>query len=354
MPPIEDGSPTVDVSSAVTDTGAPVSADTSTTSSAPSDASAPSSGAPQGETKESLLDAVLKAVPEAQDDSDALKIGEDAPASTQPDSEDQKKDEQGTEPEIDLDKDPTKEELSRYHSRTRKRIEKLLTERNSFRDDAQVTKGLRDFLVANDVSKEDFQLTLDLSVAIRKGDYKTFLEGVTPYVQLAQEALGLSLPQDLQQQVQQGYMTTEAAARMSQERYARFTAEQTANRLATQQRVHQETTQRTQVQTTVESAVSAWETSVRASDPDYGRKEATVRDLLWAVVRERGNPQSAEQAVAIAKEAYDRANKLFGQFTPPKQPTPKVPSSINRTAGARPEPKTLLEAAMLGLERSRQ
>lgn len=354
MPPIEDGSPTVESTSEVTDNSGTQVSDTSTTSSASDASSAPSSGAPQGETKESLLDAVLKAVPDAENDSDKLTIGEDAPASTQPNSEEDQTKAEGTEPEIDLDKDPTKEELGRYHSRTRKRIERLLTERNSFRDDAQVTKGLREFLVTNDVSKEDFQLTLDLSVAMRKGDYKTFLEGVAPYVQLAQEALGLTLPQDLQQQVQQGYMTTEAASRMSQERYARFTAEQTATRLQQQQRSQQETTQRSQVQTSVESAVSAWETSVRQSDPDYGRKEPAVRDFMWAVVREKGVPQNAEQALSIAKEAYERANGMFRQFAPQPKATPKVPSSINRTAGARPEPKSLMEAAMIGLERARQ
>lgn len=361
MPPIDDGSPAVENSSAVTDAGAQVS-DTSTTSSA-SDVSAPSSSAPQGETKESLLDAVLKAVPDAasENDPDALTTGkEDAPASTQPNSEDQAKAEQNAEPEVDLDKDPTKEELSRYHSKTRKRIEKLLTERNAYREDATVTKGLRDYLVRNDISKDDFQLTLDLATAIRKGDYRAFLEGVTPYVQLAQEALGVTLPQDLQSQVQQGYMTTEAAQAMSRERFARLHAEQNAQVMQRQQQQFQQVRQqeqaaqqRTQVQQSVEQAVSAWETSVRQTDPDYGRKESAVKNFLWAVVHERGAPQTADQAVEIAKEAYDRANKTFGQFIPPKQATPKVPSSVNRTAGARPEPKSMLEAAMLGLERAR-
>lgn len=352
MPIDTDGSPTVDPTSGPVSEATSSSSSVDTTSTA--DASAPSSSAPQGETKEDLLSAVLSALPEnaLKSDPDKLTLDEDAPASTQPKSEDQAAAE--ADAEVDLDKDPTKEELSRYHSRTRKRIEKLLNERNGFRDEAQVAKGLREYLTTNDVSKEDFQLTLDLAVAMRKGDFRSFLEGVAPYVQLAQEALGITLPQDLQQQVQQGYMTTEAAGRMSQERYARMIAEQNAQKLAYQQQVQQTTQQRTQITQSVEQAVAAWETSVKQSDPDYGRKEDAVKNFLWSVVRERGAPQSPQQAVEIAQEAYARANNTLRSFMPTPKPTKAVPSSINRTVGARPEPKSLMEAAMIGLERARR
>lgn len=350
MPPIEDGSPAVEGAS----NEAPITNTADTTSVATDASPAPSSGAPQGETKESLLDAVLNAIPDAKNkaDPDALKLGEEAPASDEQSSD--KTEQEAPEPEVDLDKDPTKEELSRYHSRTRKRIEKLLAERNAYREDANVAKGLRDYLQANDIAKEDFQLTLDLASAMRKGDFRAFLEGVAPYVQLAQEALGLTLPADLQQQVQQGYMTTEAASHMARERYGRIMAEQNAQRLMQQQNAQRVTQQQADITQSVEQAVSAWEAATRQSDPDYARKEEAVKNFLWAVVRERGAPQSPEQAVEIAKEAYARANNVLRSFTPAPKPTKPVPSSINRTAGAKPEPKSLMDAAMLGLERARR
>lgn len=350
MPPIEDGSPAVDTAPA------PAEAQVSTAdTSSSADAAAPSSSATQGETKETLLDAVLSAVPDAatKDDPDKITFAtEDAPASSQPDQE--KPEAEAPEPETDLDQDPTKEELARYHSRTRKRIEKLLNERNAAREEAQATKNLREYLSANDIAKDDFQLTLDLAVAMRKGEYRAFLEGVAPYVQLAQEALGLSLPQDLQQQVQQGYMTTEAASRMSQERYARLKAEQDAARLAAMQQTQQVSQQQAAFSQSVEQTVSAWETQIRKTDPDYGRKEDAVKNFLWAVVRERGAPASPQQAVEIAQEAYARANNMFRSFAPTPKPTSRVPSSVNRTAGVAPEPKSLMEAAMIGLERARR
>ena len=45
---------------------------------------------------------------------------------------------------------------------------------------------------------------LDLAAAMRRGDFRTFLEGVTPYVKLAQESLGIQLPSDLQRRSRAG------------------------------------------------------------------------------------------------------------------------------------------------------
>lgn len=326
----------------------------STTHEAPTtDAPASPSEAPKGETpKETLLEAVLKAVkPEGEGD-------EEPSAETPPTSEsatsptDAKTAEGDKGP--DLSQDPTSEELATYKKGTRERIQQLLEQRNSLRAEADVTQTLRNFLVTNDISREDFQLTLDLSAAMRRGDFKTFLEGVGPYVQLATQAMGITLPQDLDGEVRQGRLTFDAAAQMSRDRYARALAEQRATRV-TQVATSQHTqAQQQQLSRSIEQTVSAWEGGIRASDPDYGRKEETVRNFLWAVVQERGAPATPDQAVEIAKEAYARANKTFQSFSPQRQPTRAVPSSINRAAsGARPEPRSMMEAAELGLARAR-
>jgi hypothetical protein len=306
----------------------------------------------KGETKETLLEAVMKAV-KPSDDKEGEPSKEASPPSEGAESP-------GTEPKEgerkgpDLSKDPTPEELAGYKKDTRERIQQLLTERNGFRAEAQVTQTLRDFLVSNDIAKEDFQLTLDLAAAMRRGDFKGFLQGIEPYVQLATQALGITLPNDLHAEVQAGRMGFDVAAQMSRERYARAMSDQRATR-ATQIMTSQQTyTQQTQLAQSIEQTVAGWEASVRQTDPDYGRKEATVKNFLWAVVQERGAPNTPEQAVEIAREAYNRANETLRQFSPPPRATRAVPSSTNRSAapGARPEPKSMMEAAMLGLERA--
>ena len=84
-----------------------------------------------------------------------------------------------------------------------------------------MTKYLQD----NDIGQDDFLLTLELAAAMRRGDFKTFYEGVRPYMQLAEEYLGVQLPQDLQQRVAEGHMTTQAARLFARERMDRMLAE---------------------------------------------------------------------------------------------------------------------------------
>jgi len=340
------------------DTGA---ANSSPTPSVSPDAQASPSSSEKGETRETLLQAVEKALPELKDSEDTLKLGEEPPPSKEPGSE-AKKDGEPGEADPDLEKDPTEEELAQSTPKAAKRIRKLLNERFALREqvkgldaEAQISRSLKTYLQTHDIAKEDFQLTLDLAAAMRRGDFRQFLEGVGPYVQLATEALGLTLPNDLQQSVARGQMTVDAAAAMSRERYARALAEQNATRLTQQQQIQYQRQNGADLSRSVEQAVTAWENQVRTSDPDYGRKEATVRQFLWAVINERGVPQSPEHAVEIAKDAYERATNTLREFAPAPKPTRLSPSSIGRTAaGARPEPKTLMEAALLGLERAQR
>jgi hypothetical protein len=318
-----------------------------------SDDTASSSGAEKSEKKETLLEAVLKAVKPADDaDEEEPLAGTSPPSESATSPTDAAKAEGDKGP--DLATDPSQEELAGYKKGTRERIEQLLAQRNQLRAEADVTQTLRNFLVTNDIAREDFQLTLDLAAAMRRGDFKAFLEGVGPYVQLATNALGITLPQDLNNEVKAQRLTFDAAAQVSRDRYARALAEQREAR-ATQVMGSQQTqAQQAQFARSIEQTVSAWENGIRQTDPDYGRKEETVRQLLWSVVHEQGPPRSPEHAVEIAKEAYNRANGVIRSTAPQRQATRAVPSSINRAAsGARPEPRSMMEAAELGLARAR-
>jgi hypothetical protein len=360
-PDLPNGASSSSTGSTPADTSAAPTPSSTTPTGSPDAKPSPSSSE-KGETRESLLSAVEKALPELKDSEDTLKLGEEPPPSNEPGSE-AKKDGEPGEGEPDLSKDPTEEELARYNQNgAAKRIRKLLDERLQLREqvkgldaEAQISRSLKTYLQTHDIAKEDFQLTLDLAAAMRAGNFRAFLEGVGPYVQLATEALGLTLPNDIQQSVARGQMTADAGAALSRERYARALAEQNATRLSQQQQFQHRQQNGADLSRSVEQAVTAWENQVRTSDPDYGRKEATVRNFLWAVIQERGVPQSPEHAVEIAKDAYERATNTLREFAPAPRPTRQVPSSIGRTAaGARPEPKTLMEAALLGLERAQR
>lgn len=336
---------------------APPSSPSSTPDAPPpsSDAIAPSSSAP-AESKETLLDAVLKAVPPKGEDPDKLTLpGEASPASgTGPDGPSEQ-------PPEELPADPTPEEMARYSSKTRDRVKMLLRQRNeaaqqaeALRGEAEVSRGIRDYLAKTEITKEDFSLLLDLGASLRRGDFKSFYEGVKPYVDLAEEALGIQLPEDVKALVNQGHMTTEAARRYSQERLSRQMAESRDQR--TRVTHEQQNTQRQQEElgNQVRDTITNWESEVRKVDPDYGRKQDLMKDMLWSVVREMGTPQNPQHAIQIANEAYRRVNENVARFRPPPRPTQLSPSSVHRATGVTPEPKNLMEAAMIGLEKSRR
>lgn len=316
-----------------------------------------SSSQAEGEDKETLLEAVLKAVGKDLKETEE----EDVLAGKSPSPEEREQSDKEPKAGDDLTEDDLKvqpDDTPKVQKRIRKLVEQrnaASAERDALRPDADTTRVIRDFLVRNDIAREDFQLTLDLAAAMRRGDFTTFLNGVAPYVQLATNALGITLPPDLAQAVQQGKMSADLAAQASRDRYARALAEQEAVRSSSVLTNQQSEHYRTAMQQSVQQTVDAWEASVKAQDPDYARKEPLVRQLLWGVVQERGAPQSPEQAVEIAREAYARATHTARSFSPPPRATQRTPSSSQRGAvGARAEPKTMMEAALLGLENARR
>ena len=137
---------------------------------------------PQGETKESLLEAVQRAVPELRPpgQEDAADGPGASPAQVAKD---------GTAADDDptLPDEVTPDELAKLSQSAKRRINKLNSQRKKLAGEVQrlktlepsaqaadqVTRYLRD----NDISKDDFLLTLELASAMRRGDFRTFYEG---------------------------------------------------------------------------------------------------------------------------------------------------------------------------------
>lgn len=270
----------------------------------------------------------------------------------------------------DLSEDVSPEELAAYRLGTKRRVDKLVKQRNEARAAAESQKteldqlkaymplasaasSVKKYLSDNDIGEEDFKLTLELAAAMRRGDFKAFYEGVQPYMRLAEEYLGIQLPRDLQQRVQEGQMTTQSAAMFARERMDRALSESQRLRQAQQFDTHTQATTQYQLQTAVRDRVNAWETATAQSDPDYATKKPLLQEVMWSVVRERGAPPSPEAAVEIAKEAYRRVNEHSARWTPPKRPTSRQPSSTGRTNGAAPQPNSLRDAVVQAMERAR-
>jgi hypothetical protein len=351
---------------------------TSSTSPSPGEKPAPSPSAKpeKGEARESLLQAVQKAVKDREprtsqpkaDQTGGVSPAPAAQADTTAPATEAAKAAQAS--QDDLPDEVTAEELAAYHPSAKRRVDKLIEQRRELRSkvdtaakqlaeanaripQAEAAASVQKYLKDNDIGRDDFLLLLELGAAMRRGDFRTFYEGVKPYVSLAEEYLGVTLPQDLQQRVREGHMSNDAARLYARERMDRSLAENARMRTAQQYDQSQIANAQQNLSNSVRDTVNAWEAATMQSDPDYAAKKPLLQEVMWSVVRERGAPSSPDAAVEIAKEAYRRVNEHSARWAPPKRPTSRQPSSTGRTNGAAPEAKTLKDAVAQAIERTR-
>lgn len=340
--------------------------DPSPSTATPAPASPPAAGAvssdgtsqtsaQQGEEpgkKPSLLDAVLKVVP-ADTEGDVLAKPTDAP--TSPPAIEGEQSDQGS------DDEATEADLAGMSHRVAKKVKTLLAQRGELRRQvaelqqmqpvAEIGGQLANFANENDLSSDDVVKVLGMAAAVRAGDWAGFYQAVGPFVRRAQEYLGLVLPDDLNGRVQQGHMTESAAREYAR---TRFDAAR-AQALAEQRQAEVQTSQVQHVQADVQRAVSNFEAQLASRDPDYRAKADAIRRTTQAILHERGGRiSSAQEALDIVQAAHAEVTNQYRRFLPGPRATNPVPNGNSQQPSARAEPKTLMDAALLGLERARQ
>jgi len=353
----------VDTPSVASTPAAPV--DSSTPSSG-KDSTAPSSGDSRQSDRDGLLAAVRKVV--------ETKSGTDTPSQTDAGdaSQDQTSQDQAaatgkpgdtpgaTEPSPPdpTEADPTEAELKKLRPETRRRFERLLSQRNEARQNLDALqpeiaqhRQLQGYLQQHQLAPDDVNMLLGVGASLRRGDYKGFLDGVTPYVMAAQEALGLRVSPDLQKQVDEGLIDDATARELTRTRHRAVQAE------ARLKDVNETATVTQQVQQTerVRSAVDVWEDGIRKRDPDYAHMQGAVRRYAQGLLQERGSPRSEQEAVALVQAAYDEVRATFAQARPAPRPTRAAPSSIHVATGtSNAEPRNLKEAVVAALGNMRR
>ena len=254
--------------------------------------------------------------------------------------------------------DPTDAELRKLRPETRRRFEKLLSQRNdaqqaltAVQPELAVHRQLQGYLTQHQLAPDDVNMLLGVGAALRRGDFQAFLNGVTPYVQAAQEALGIRLSGDLQKQVDDGLISEEAARELTRTRHRAAQAEGRADQ---QTQIRTQETQTRNI-AAVRTAIETWEDGIKKRDPDYALKAVAVRRFSQALLQERGVPQTPGDAVAMVEAAYTEASAQFQAMRPAPQPTRRAPSGINGvTHGAVAEPKTMHEAISMTLQNMRR
>lgn len=252
--------------------------------------------------------------------------------------------------------DPTKEELARYHSKTRKQVTRLLDQRRDLETkvkdmtpDAEGFRKITAFINDSGMSKDEFNILCDVGRNMKQDPHRA-LEMLRPYVEKLLQVTGEALPADLKQQVDQGYLTEANARELARTRSKNQVLEQRTQRAteADRQRQEQDRTQRHVGD--VQGAISTWETGQAKNDPDWKLKQERIGNEIELEVRRNGFPKTTAAAVELANKALERVNADMARFAPRKTNVQPLPNA----GSPRPvvtAPKTALDAVRQSLQR---
>lgn len=208
--------------------------------------------------------------------------------------------------------------------------------------DAGRYRNVQGFLDSNGVTADEAAETLTVA-ALAKTNPAEAWKRVQPWVQKLLIAAGEVLPDDLQQRVQKGELTADAAIEVSR---ARATVESTKvqKSFETQQRERQQTQS---VATARLDAAANWESDRRIKDPNFAAKEAALQREVAYLIHTEGQPKTAEGVTDQLQRAYAAVNKSFkppvvvarqtnGQFQP-RAITPVTGGQVAAAVPAQPE-----------------
>lgn len=297
----------------------------------------------------------------------ALKPKEEAPASEgetdsdsdpEPSKETDAKEGEGDDDD-EGDDDLTEEELSRLKPKTKKRIQTLLAERaerdqaiEDLSPKAERFDNMVNWLRERDLRTEDVNLLFDIGANLRQGNLRDAYDKIRPVFENLQQALGITLTDDLRQRVDQGQIDEDTARRLASAETERQLAERRAKQVETAAAERKQADEQAAHQTAVMTAVSTWETSKSTADPDWKLKQPIVMQAIELAIHRQGYPKTTDDAVKMAEAALKEVDKTFGQLAPRKREVkPPTDGASTRAPSA---PKSLLEAAKAGLTAAAQ
>ena len=301
-----------------------------------------SSTSETSEAELSTLDLVKEAIKSESKDTDETN------GSSEKDNEEDSKSEDELESEDNPD-EPTEDELNNWKPKTRKRFEQL---QSKYRDvnerleksevDAGLYRQYSEFLDTNRITKDEANNLFNIG-ALMKSDPQQALQALTPYYNQLLEVTGNVLPNDLKQQVEQGYITEKNAVELSMHR-AQSSHQQVMNQQNDQQQQQQVVAHQQELSTNIQSALADLENNWQKSDPDYDVKSTRIQErvkLMWFESNQKGQmPRSVDEAIGMAERAKREIEKEFRQFRP-KKPVTSVDGG--GASQVRPQPKNTLD-----------
>lgn len=237
------------------------------------------------------------------------------------------------------------------------RWKEMIAERDGYKADADSFRSMQGFMHETNLTSTEVAEGFDVMALIKRatmGDTKAAEEArgwFAERLNVFDEMLGMTLPDDLRQKVDDGFMDEDSAKELAAQRAkarnlenAREIERRQADEASEQDQAHQS-------QVRIAQAVKGWEDGIKASDPDYAIHKAgfVETEVRARVASLNGQPLTPEMALEISQGAYDTVNQRLKALAPKPKPMSPTPAGLSARASA--EPKTLREAVASALNR---
>lgn len=310
--------------------------------------SAPSSDAKGAESspakpKATMLDAVRAAIKPKEAAPASETPGKTADAAN-PDSK----------AKAEADTDLSAEEMAKLSDRTQRRIKKLNSDVKA--RDAEVARlspkaaefdKIDQFVRSAGLNNQEVSGTLEIA-AMLKTDQRGALARLEPIVSALRELVGDTLSTELQQQVDQGFLTLAHAKTLQRATADAALATRRVSETTEAQRAEREQRDTQQLVTNTIGSIETWEAAKAKSDPDWNlKREEVAQGVELAILKEsnRLNKKwfpNAEEAVKLSEDSLKEVNTRFSRFAPkPRSIVPVAPGGASNRS--KPAPKSMLD-----------
>lgn len=239
--------------------------------------------------------------------------------------------------------------LNARWKKTERELSEVKAELPTLQDTHERFTKIQSFVQENNIEAENVTKMFNMAAMLSRGDFDGFLETVKPFYEHAAQAAGRTIAADLQEQVENGYLTEEHARELTRSRTQSQNYQAQAERYRTQAQQTQTQQAESQEQSRMVQAINQRESHLQASDPDYARKKPVIESLVKMAIKNGASPRTAQEAISLLDDAHAQA----GSFAPSPAPRATAPRPTSTSPGrGAAEPASLKDAIALSLQQT--
>jgi hypothetical protein len=242
-----------------------------------------------------------------------------------------------------------------------KRLNELLTERKTYKPQAEHYQQLQQWITGNSLTPELVTTSLGVAALSKRAQdtsdpevAKQALEALEPVRQQLQAIAGIieRLPDDLRTKVDDGILSETEAGELARLRLRDQVQTEALRANREREETNRQRSETSNAIAVVSGAINAWEQSVAKSDPDFSKKRSFVVSKLHEVWAKEGPARDAAGAVDQAKRAMKAVNDEMRSVLPARREVnTQTTGSSPRNVGVKP--KNSFEAAKARLNGQR-